>query len=44
MKNAPEILFVCAAGNADSDSSFNEMIPSSFNLPNLLLSARWIRP
>lgn len=37
MKNAPEILFVCAAGNADSDSSFNEMIPSSFNLPNLLV-------
>jgi hypothetical protein len=36
MKSAPEILFVCAAGNADSDSSFNQMIPSSFDLPNLL--------
>jgi hypothetical protein len=37
MKNAPEILFICAAGNADSNSSFNEMIPSSFKLPNLLV-------
>ena len=36
MKSAPEILFICAAGNADSDSSFNEMMPSSFKLPNLL--------
>lgn len=36
MKSAPEILFICAAGNADSNSSFNEMIPSSFKLPNLL--------
>jgi subtilisin family serine protease len=36
IKSAPEILFICAAGNADSDSSFNEMIPSSFKLPNIL--------
>jgi subtilisin family serine protease len=36
IKSAPEILFICAAGNADSNSSFNEMIPSSFKLPNLL--------
>jgi subtilisin family serine protease len=36
IKSAPEILFICAAGNADSNSSFNEMIPSSFVLPNLL--------
>jgi subtilisin family serine protease len=36
MKSAPDILFICAAGNADSNSSFNEMIPSSFKLPNLL--------
>jgi subtilisin family serine protease len=36
MKSAPEILFICAAGNADSNSTFNEMIPSSFKLPNLL--------
>jgi subtilisin family serine protease len=36
IKSAPDILFICAAGNADSNSSFNEMIPSSFRLPNLL--------
>jgi subtilisin family serine protease len=36
-KSAPGILFICAAGNADSNSSFNEMIPSSFKLPNLLV-------
>lgn len=36
LKSAPEILFICAAGNADSNSGFNEMIPSSFKLPNLL--------
>lgn len=36
LKGAPDILFICAAGNADSNSGFNEMIPSSFKLPNLL--------
>jgi subtilisin family serine protease len=36
IKSAPEVLFICAAGNADSDSGFNQMIPSSFKLPNLL--------
>ena len=36
IKNAPEILFICAAGNADSNSTFNEDIPSSFKLPNLV--------
>ncbi|HWA94358.1 MAG TPA: S8 family serine peptidase [Terracidiphilus sp.] len=36
MKSAPEILFICAAGNADSDSSFNEDMPASFKLPNML--------
>jgi subtilisin family serine protease len=36
IKNAPEILFVCAAGNADNDVAFDEYIPSSFDLPNLL--------
>jgi subtilisin family serine protease len=34
--NAPQILFVCAAGNADNDVEFDEYIPSSFELPNLL--------
>ncbi len=37
IKNAPDILFVCAAGNADSDVEFEEDIPSSFDLPNLLV-------
>jgi len=36
IKSAPEILFICAAGNADSNSTFNEDIPSSFKLPNLV--------
>jgi subtilisin family serine protease len=36
IKSAPEILFICSAGNADSDSSFNDMIPSGFKLPNIL--------
>jgi hypothetical protein len=36
IKSAPDILFICAAGNADSNSSFNDMMPSSFVLPNLL--------
>jgi len=36
MKNAPDILFVCAAGNADNDVEFDEYIASSFELPNLI--------
>lgn len=36
LKSAPEILFVCAAGNSDSDNGFTEAIPSSFELPNLI--------
>jgi subtilisin family serine protease len=36
IQSAPDILFICAAGNADSNSGFNEMIPSSFKLPNVL--------
>ena len=34
--SAPEILFVTAAGNSNSDSSFGEFIPSGIVLPNLL--------
>ena len=37
LKSAPDILFVCAAGNSDSDNGFDEFIPSSFVLPNLLV-------
>ena len=36
IRNAPEILFVCSAGNANSDAVFNETIPNSLGLPNLL--------
>lgn len=37
LKSAPDILFVCSAGNADNDVTFDEFIPSSFELPNLLV-------
>lgn len=37
IKNAPDILFICAAGNSDNDVEFDEYIPSSFDLPNLLV-------
>ena len=36
MASAPEILFITAAGNSNSDASFGEFIPSSIVLPNLL--------
>lgn len=37
LKSAPEILFVVAAGNEDNDVEFDEFIPSSFDLPNVLV-------
>lgn len=36
MKNAPEILFVNAAGNENDDVSFEDYYPASFDLPNVL--------
>lgn len=36
IKGAPDILFVTAAGNSDSSNSFDESMPSSFVLPNML--------
>lgn len=36
IEGAPEILFVTAAGNSDSSNSFDESMPSSFVLPNML--------
>ncbi|MEJ2085296.1 MAG: S8 family serine peptidase [Acidobacteriota bacterium] len=33
---APEILFVTSAGNSDNDAEFDLMIPSSYDLPNIL--------
>ena len=37
LKSAPDILFVTIAGNSNSDNAFDETIPSSFKLPNLLV-------
>ncbi len=34
--SAPDILFVAAAGNSNSDASFDESVPSSIALPNLI--------
>ncbi|MBA4136121.1 MAG: hypothetical protein C0518_02250 [Opitutus sp.] len=36
MTAAPEILFVVAAGNSNSDAQFDEAIPSGIDLPNIL--------
>ena len=36
LASAPEILFICVAGNDNQDSTFQESIPASFVLPNLL--------
>jgi subtilisin family serine protease len=39
LASAPEILFITAAGNDDNDVEFDEVIPSNFQLPNLLTVA-----
>ncbi len=39
LASAPEILFISAAGNSDSDVQFDEIIPSNFELPNLMIVA-----
>lgn len=36
IKNAPDILFVCAAGNENDDIAFEEYYPASFELPNVI--------
>ncbi len=38
-ESAPEILFVPAAGNSDTDATFDEFIPSSIELPNVITAA-----
>ncbi len=38
LKSAPEILFVTIAGNNNADNAFQEVIPSSFRLPNLIVA------
>jgi subtilisin family serine protease len=37
--SAPEILFITAAGNDDNNVEFDEVIPSNFDLPNLMTVA-----
>ena len=36
LASAPQILFVAAAGNSNSDATFNESMPADIVLPNLL--------
>ena len=36
LKDAPGILFVVAAGNSDNNVKFDELIPSSFQMPNMI--------
>jgi len=36
IKSTPEILFIAAAGNSDNDVTFDEVLPSMFDLPNLI--------
>ncbi len=37
VQKAPNTLFVIAAGNSDNDVKFDEVFPSSFKLPNVLV-------
>jgi subtilisin family serine protease len=39
LASAPGILFITAAGNDDNDVEFDEVIPSNFQLPNLITVA-----
>ncbi len=36
IKNAPNTLFVCAAGNSNSNAGFLQDVPASLRLPNLI--------
>jgi hypothetical protein len=38
LKSTPEILFVTIAGNNNADNAFEEVIPSSFRMPNLIVA------
>jgi len=38
IKGAPGTLFVIAAGNSDNNVKFDEVMPSSFKLPNVLVA------
>jgi subtilisin family serine protease len=36
IRSAPSTLFICAAGNSNSNAGFNEDVPPSLHLPNLI--------
>ena len=36
INNAPNTLFVCPAGNSDSDAEFTQGVPAGLRLPNLI--------
>lgn len=36
IRSAPNALFVCAAGNSDSDAGFTAEVPAGLHLPNLI--------
>lgn len=38
LRDAPGILFVISAGNSDANVAFDEFMPSSFKLPNVIVS------
>jgi len=38
LRDAPQILFVISAGNSDANVDFDEFMPSSFKLPNVMVS------
>ena len=38
LRDAPGILFVISAGNSDANVAFDEWMPSSFKLPNVMVS------
>ncbi len=38
LRDAPDVLFVIAAGNSDNDVEFDEVWPSSFKLPNVIVA------
>lgn len=38
LRDAPGILFIVSAGNSDANVAFDEFLPSSFELPNVMVS------
>ena len=36
IKSAPNVLFIASAGNSNSDSRFDQVIPAAFDLPNTM--------